>query len=75
MYDGSAVHDANKSSHPELSSWNDFKHHDFESEQSVSEEIVQKVNHILDLRCSIRRKEYLAMREQKSHRRRFSYWA
>ncbi|XP_065210665.1 target of rapamycin complex 2 subunit MAPKAP1 [Planococcus citri] len=76
VYDGSTVQDATSSSlYSELLSWNDFKHHDFESEQPVAEEIVQKVNHILDLRCSIRRKEYLAMREQKSHRRRFSYWA
>lgn len=71
VYDGSPVSENNQSSsYPELLSWNDFKHHDFESEQRIGEEIVQKINHILDLRCSIRRKEYRSMRERKSHRRR-----
>ncbi|RZF39980.1 hypothetical protein LSTR_LSTR002383 [Laodelphax striatellus] len=47
-----------------------FKHHDFEVEQRTAKEIVQKVNHILDLRpSSARRKEYLALREHKSHRK------
>ena len=46
-----------------------FKHHDFESDQRTADEIVQKVNHILDLRSSQRRREYLALRERKSHRR------
>lgn len=70
VYDGSAVSENGSSSYPELLSWSNFKHHDLECDQRTAEEIVQKVNHILDLRCSIRRKEYLSMRERKSHRRR-----
>lgn len=71
MYDSSpAMESSQSSSYPELLSWNDFKHHDFESEYRIAEEVVQKLNHILELRCSNRRKEYLSMRERKSHRRR-----
>ena len=47
-----------------------YKHHDFEADQRTAEEIVQKINHILELRSSARRKEYLALRERKSHRKR-----
>lgn len=47
-----------------------YKHYDFEAEHSIADEIVQKINHILELRSSVRRKEYLAQRERKSHRRR-----
>ncbi|XP_069697970.1 target of rapamycin complex 2 subunit MAPKAP1 isoform X2 [Periplaneta americana] len=53
--------------HTDLAS---YKHHDFEAEQRTAEEIVQKINHILELRSSVRRKEYLALRERKSHRKR-----
>ncbi|XP_066997080.1 target of rapamycin complex 2 subunit MAPKAP1 isoform X2 [Anabrus simplex] len=47
-----------------------YKHHDFEADHRTAEEIVQKVNHILELSSSVRRREYLALRERKSHRRR-----
>ncbi|XP_049954431.1 target of rapamycin complex 2 subunit MAPKAP1 [Schistocerca serialis cubense] len=46
-----------------------YKHHDFEADHATADEIVQKVNHILELRSSVRRKEYLTLRERKSHRR------
>lgn len=71
MYDSSSVTETSQnSSNSELLSWNNFKHHDFESQQRVAEEVVQKVNHILESRCSNRRKEYLSLRARKSHRRR-----
>lgn len=71
VYDSSQATDANQSSsYPEFLSWHDFKHRDFECVQNIAEEIVQKLNHILELRSSNRRKEYLLMRERKSHRRR-----
>ena len=47
-----------------------YKHHDFEADQKTAFEIVQKINHILELRSSARRKEYLSLRERKSHRKR-----
>lgn len=50
--------------------WRNFKHHDFEAEQKVAEDIVQKINNILEIRCSVRRQEYISLRERKSHRRR-----
>uniref|UniRef100_A0A8D8YXE3 Stress-activated map kinase-interacting protein 1 n=2 Tax=Cacopsylla melanoneura TaxID=428564 RepID=A0A8D8YXE3_9HEMI len=46
-----------------------YKHYDFEVEYRVADEIVQKINHILDLRSNPKRKDYLAIREDKSHRR------
>lgn len=46
-----------------------FKHRDFESETTTATEIVKKVNHILDVRQSEKRKEYIALRERKSHRK------
>ena len=46
-----------------------FKNHDFEAESSTAEEIVRKINHILELRSSSSRKEYLAQRERKASRR------
>lgn len=46
-----------------------YKHYDFESEYRTADEIVQKINHILDLRSNPKRKDYLAIRERKSHRR------
>nr|CAD7396535.1 unnamed protein product [Timema cristinae] len=48
----------------------DQAHHDFETELGRAEEIVRKIGLILDLRSSPIRKEYLALRERKSHRRR-----
>jgi len=53
--------------HTDLTS---YKHHDFEADHRTAEEIVQKINHILELRSSVRRREYLALRERKSHRKR-----
>ncbi|XP_063226054.1 stress-activated map kinase-interacting protein 1 isoform X2 [Bacillus rossius redtenbacheri] len=47
-----------------------FKQHDFEADRRTAEEIVRKVNHILELRSSGVRKEYTALRERKAHRRR-----
>ncbi|KAJ8890137.1 hypothetical protein PR048_009644 [Dryococelus australis] len=47
-----------------------FKQHDFEADQHTAEEIVRKINHILELRSSSVRKEYTALRERKAHRRR-----
>ncbi|KAJ9576464.1 hypothetical protein L9F63_006677 [Diploptera punctata] len=58
---------AESSHHSDLAN---YKHHDFEADQRTAEEIVQKINHILELRSSSRRKEYLALREKKSHRKR-----
>ncbi|XP_054273637.1 target of rapamycin complex 2 subunit MAPKAP1 [Macrosteles quadrilineatus] len=46
-----------------------FKNHDFEATTEVANLIVQKINHILELKPSTRRKEYLTHREHKSHRR------
>ncbi|XP_075227811.1 SAPK-interacting protein 1 [Lycorma delicatula] len=46
-----------------------FKSYDFEADHKTATEIVQKVNHILELRPSTRRKDYIAMRNRKSHRR------
>ncbi|XP_008547321.1 target of rapamycin complex 2 subunit MAPKAP1 [Microplitis demolitor] len=46
-----------------------FKTHDFEAESAVAEEIVKKINHILELRSSNARKEFIAHRERKSMRR------
>lgn len=59
------------SSHsPMLQTSASFKHYDFETDLCTAEEIVQKINLILELRSSTSRKEYLAAREKKSHRRR-----
>ncbi|XP_043500457.1 target of rapamycin complex 2 subunit MAPKAP1 [Polistes fuscatus] len=46
-----------------------FKNHDFEAYSVTAEEIVKKINHILELRSSISRKEYLAQKERKAARR------
>lgn len=52
-----------------------FKNHDFEADQQVAEEIVKKVNHILQLKCGVYRKEYLAYKQRKTGRRKsFSIW-
>ncbi|KAI4483045.1 hypothetical protein M0804_008100 [Polistes exclamans] len=46
-----------------------FKNHDFEAYSVTAEEIVKKINHILELRSSTSRKEYLAQKERKAARR------
>lgn len=46
-----------------------FKHYDFEADHSVAEEIVQKINLILDLRSSSSRKEYLAVKDRKQYKK------
>lgn len=42
-----------------------FKHYDFECDLPTAEEIVQKINLILELRSSTSRKEYLAHKDRK----------
>uniref|UniRef100_A0A1B6M5E6 Uncharacterized protein n=1 Tax=Graphocephala atropunctata TaxID=36148 RepID=A0A1B6M5E6_9HEMI len=66
VYDHSALSTSLDSSG---SSTPSFKHHDFEASAEVANLIVQKINHILELKPSTRRKEYLTLREHKSHRR------
>ncbi|XP_043275029.1 stress-activated map kinase-interacting protein 1 [Venturia canescens] len=46
-----------------------FKNHDFEADYATADEIVRKINHILELRSSNSRKEFLAHRERKAARR------
>ncbi|KAL7287888.1 hypothetical protein TKK_0017951 [Trichogramma kaykai] len=46
-----------------------FKNYDFEAGTVVAEEIVSKINHILQLRSSSSRKEYIAQKERKALRR------
>ncbi|XP_012269766.2 target of rapamycin complex 2 subunit MAPKAP1 [Athalia rosae] len=46
-----------------------FKNHDFETDSATAEEIVRKINHILEMRSGTSRKEYLAQRERKAARR------
>jgi len=46
-----------------------FKNHDFEADSLTAEEIVRKINHILELHSSQSRKEYLAQKERKAARR------
>ncbi|XP_044762267.1 stress-activated map kinase-interacting protein 1 isoform X2 [Coccinella septempunctata] len=46
-----------------------FKHFDFEADHTTAEEIVEKINLILDLRSSQSRKEYVAARERKQYKR------
>lgn len=52
-----------------------FKHYDFEAEREVAEEIVNKINLILNLRSSQSRRDYLAAKERKhfSKRKSFKY--
>lgn len=63
VHDGMDITDTGSST--EIS----FKHHDFECDQKTALGVVQKLNHILELRCSSRRKEYLTVREKKSHKK------
>ncbi|XP_029670981.1 target of rapamycin complex 2 subunit MAPKAP1 [Formica exsecta] len=46
-----------------------FKNHDFEADSVTAEEIVRKINNILELHSSQSRKEYLAQKERKAARR------
>lgn len=62
-YNGAFAHS------PSLQSSTSFKHYDFEADHSTAEEIVQKINLILELRSSASRKEYLAAKERKQYRK------
>nr|XP_033326748.1 stress-activated map kinase-interacting protein 1 isoform X2 [Megalopta genalis] len=46
-----------------------FKNHEFEADSITGEEIVRKINHILELHSSTSRKEYLSQKERKTARR------
>ncbi|XP_078686684.1 target of rapamycin complex 2 subunit MAPKAP1-like isoform X1 [Branchiostoma floridae x Branchiostoma belcheri] len=50
-------------------SGSDFKHHDFEASSSVASEVVTKINHILELRASPVRADYLAFKERKASKK------
>ncbi|KAK4881156.1 hypothetical protein RN001_004475 [Aquatica leii] len=60
---------ANVTQSPTLQTSTSFKHYDFEADHNTAEEIVQKINLILELRSSGSRKEYLASRERKQKRK------
>eukprot|EP00112_Aurelia_sp_Birch-Aquarium-sp1_P000198 Seg1017.1 transcript_id=Seg1017.1/GoldUCD/mRNA.D3Y31 product="Target of rapamycin complex 2 subunit MAPKAP1" protein_id=Seg1017.1/GoldUCD/D3Y31 len=47
----------------------DLKHYDFEAPRSVADEIVQKINNILDARVSSVRSEYIASKQRKNSER------
>ncbi|KAG8229362.1 hypothetical protein J437_LFUL007170 [Ladona fulva] len=49
-----------------------FKRYDFEADHETAEQVVRKVNHILELHSSSARKEYHALREKKAQKRRTS---
>lgn len=53
-------------------SGHEYKHHDFEADTPVCNEIVQKFNNILELRLSPVRKEYVAHRDKKMQKKRES---
>ncbi|KOC65973.1 Stress-activated map kinase-interacting protein 1 [Habropoda laboriosa] len=46
-----------------------FKNHEFEADSITADEIVRKINHILELHSSTSRKEYLSQKERKAARR------
>lgn len=48
---------------------NDYKHHDFEADQDVALEIVQKLKNILELRLSPIRKDFIATQDRKVKKR------
>lgn len=50
----------------------DYKHHDFEADTEVCNEIVHKMNNILELRLSPVRKDYVAHRDKKLQKKRES---
>lgn len=54
---------------PVLQTSANFKHYYFETEHQTVLEIVDKMNHILDLRSSSSRKEYLTSMEKKYRRK------
>lgn len=54
-------------------SGHDYKHHDFEADTSVCQEIVHKINNILELRSSSVRKEFKEYKEKKNQRKRDSF--
>lgn len=54
---------------PSLQNSASFKHYDFEADHTTAEEVVQKINLILELRSSASRKEYLAVKERKQYKR------
>ncbi|XP_071443140.1 stress-activated map kinase-interacting protein 1 [Hetaerina americana] len=49
-----------------------FKRYDFEADHETAEQVVRKVNHILELHSSSARKEYHALREKEAQKRRMS---
>ncbi|XP_044259448.1 stress-activated map kinase-interacting protein 1 [Tribolium madens] len=68
IYSHSFTNSDNVSS-PTLQSSASFKSYEFEADQSIAEEIVNKINLILDLRSSDTRKEYLAAQERKYYKK------
>lgn len=56
-------------SSPTLQSSASFKSYEFEADHAIAEEIVNKINLILDLRSSDTRKEYLAAQERKYYKK------
>ena len=50
----------------------DYKHHYFEADQAVAQEIVEKVNNILELKFSPVRKEFVFTQEKKALQKRDS---
>lgn len=46
-----------------------YKHHDFETDDDVANEIVQKIKNILEMRLSPVRKDYMASKERKLKKR------
>ncbi|KAL4223239.1 Target of rapamycin complex 2 subunit mapkap1 [Mactra antiquata] len=50
-------------------SGHDYKHHDFEADTDICNEIVHKINNILELRLSPVRKDYVAHRDKKQRKR------
>ncbi|KAL3280040.1 hypothetical protein HHI36_017547 [Cryptolaemus montrouzieri] len=66
---GKPVNDKAVTSFSPLQASASFKHFDFEADLSIAEEIVGKINLILELRSSQSRKEYLAARERKQYKR------
>lgn len=60
----STMHHHHLTSSP-LQSSASFKHYDFESEAKMADEIVKKINNILEVRSSTSRREYLATKEKK----------
>ncbi|XP_053398791.1 target of rapamycin complex 2 subunit MAPKAP1-like isoform X1 [Mercenaria mercenaria] len=51
----------------------DYKHHDFEADTDMCNEIVHKMNNILELRLSPVRKDYVAHRDKKLQKKRESF--